>query len=496
MLAARLPAGRAAAEPAAVHALTGLCARLPLALAIAAARAAVRPGLSLDELAAELRDAASRLDVLDGQDAATSMRAVLSWSYDQLSPAAARLFRLLGLHPGPDISAPAAASLGGISVTAARLALAELTAVSLLAEPVWGRYAFHDLLRTYAAEQARVAEDEQARDAATGRLLDHYLHTACAAANLINLARDPVAIPALRPGVTPEHLADHQQALAWFAAEHQVLLAAIPLATSTGLYAHAWQIPWTMAGHLHFRGQWHEMAAIQRMALAAAERIGDMAGQAASLDLLTDACWRLGDYDQVLTHCAASRSLYQQLGNPLGEAKVYKHLAATADRQGRYADALSYAEQALRLYQAAGHRAGEARMLNNVGWFHALLGDYQLARVHCTKSVALTAELSGQSSDEAHAWDSLGYIEHHLGNLAEAARCYQRALSIFREFGDRYYEAMILMHLGDTRRAAGELLPGREAWRQALDILDELDHPDAGQVRAKLAGQPESAPAR
>jgi DNA-binding SARP family transcriptional activator/tetratricopeptide (TPR) repeat protein len=495
MLAARLAAGQAAAEPAAADALTALCARLPLALAITAGRAAARPRLSLGELAAELRGAASRLDVLDAGDAAASVRAVLSWSYDQLTPAAADMFRLLGLHPGPDISAAAAASLGGISVTEASQALRELTAVSLLTEQTQGRYAFHDLLRAYAADQARAAGDDQARHAAAGRVLDHYLHTAHTAAGLINLVRDPVTIQPHRPGVTPEHLTGQEQAMAWFAAEHQVLLGAITLAGSTGFDVHAWQIPWTMADFLSWRGHWHEMAAIQRTAAAAAERLGDTAGQAISIHLLASACWRSGDYDQAVTHCTASLRLYQQLGNPLGEARVYNHLAAVADKQGRYANALSHSEQALRLFQAAGHRGGEAQLLNNVGWCHALLGDYQRTRVFCRKSIALSAELSDRSDEEAQGWDSLGYAEHHLGNLAEAVNCYQRALSIFRELGNRYQEALSLTHLGDTRHAAGELTQARDAWRQALDILDDLEHPDAGEVRAKLmAGFPLTSP--
>ena len=181
LLALRLGMQRLASEPEAVRRLTELTARLPLALSIAAARAAGHPSFRLATVAAELGDARSRLDVLDAGDAASSVRAVFSWSYRSLNGPAARMFRLLGLHPGPDVSASAAASLAGIPPAQARHALSRLTSAHLLAEHAPGRYAFHDLLREYAAEQARDNEDRTALH----RVLDHYLHSARAADRLL-----------------------------------------------------------------------------------------------------------------------------------------------------------------------------------------------------------------------------------------------------------------------------------------------------------------------
>jgi DNA-binding SARP family transcriptional activator/transcriptional regulator with XRE-family HTH domain len=155
LLASRLGPDRVAAEPDATRDLVRLCARLPLALAIIAARAAVRPYLSLRMLADELRDPSTRLDALETEEAAVCVRAAFSWSFKQLSAVAARMFVLLGAHPGPDISVPAAASLAGVPDRAARGALDQLVHAGLVAEHACGRYAFHDLLRAYAAEQAR-----------------------------------------------------------------------------------------------------------------------------------------------------------------------------------------------------------------------------------------------------------------------------------------------------------------------------------------------------
>jgi hypothetical protein len=227
LLAGRLGYERVAAEPAAVTELTGLCAGLPLALAIAAARAAARPGLRLAALAAELRGTQSRLDGLSTGDPATDVRTVFSWSCQQLSEPAARMFRLLGLHPGPDITAAAAASLAGVPPGHARQTLAELARAHLITEHAPGRYACHDLLRAYAAEQAASHDSDAARRAAVHRMLDHYLHTASAASILLHSDRSPVTLSCPQPLVRPEELADREQALAWFRAERQVLLAAI-----------------------------------------------------------------------------------------------------------------------------------------------------------------------------------------------------------------------------------------------------------------------------
>jgi DNA-binding SARP family transcriptional activator len=486
MLTVRLGAGRAAAEPDAVAQIARLCACLPLALAVAAARAATRPGLPLSALAGELRDAAGRLDVLDTGDPAASVRAVFSWSTRQLGPAAARMFLLLGIHPGPDISASAAASLAGTGEPEARRLLAELTRAHLITEHVPGRFALHDLLRAYAAEQAQAGADDPARQAAAGRMLDHYLHTAVRAALLLDPVREPVALAPPRPGAVPGKPADQRQALAWFEAEQQVLPAAAALAAGSGFDAHAWQFSWAMTSFLQARGRWQEWAAAQRAALAAATRLGDAAAQALSGRLLAMACIELGDHDQARGHFADSLALYQRLGNRLGQARIHQSLGVLAGRQGRYADALGHAEQAVRLYQAIDDKTSQAAALNNVGWYHCLLGDYQQARAFCRRALALSAE-TGDRRHEGHAWDSLGHAEHHLGNLAEAAACYQRALSLNREAGDRLNEAQTLTHLGDTYQAADEAAPARHAWQEALAILDDLRHPDAVAVRAKLA---------
>jgi tetratricopeptide (TPR) repeat protein len=318
-------------------------------------------------------------------------------------------------------------------------------------------------------------------------MLDYYLHTgACAGRLLVPSTEEPAVLVPASPGTAPEQLADRGQALAWFTREHHVLLAAISLAAESGFDSHAWQLPWALMCFLQTCGYYQEGAAIQRTALTAAERLGDTAAQAICTRLLASACLYLGDDGATFDLHTSSLALYQRLGDRRGEGRVHVNLGVLADRQGRYEDALRHADQALRLYKSIGDRTSEAEALNNLGWAHGLLGNYQQTRELCRQALSVAAEV-GYTWLEGHVWDSLGYAEHHLGNFGEAVACYQRALSLHRESGDRFNEADTLTHLGDTRDAAGELAEAREAWEQALTLFEDLQQPEAVELRAKLA---------
>jgi DNA-binding SARP family transcriptional activator len=482
MLTARIGASRVAAEPAAAGEIASLCGRLPLALAVAAARAEARPDFPLAVLAAELGDRAGRLDALDAGDPAASVRAVFSWSYRQLSAGGARMFRLLGLHPGPDISVPAAASLAAADEPETRRLLAELSRVHLATEHVPGRYQLHDLLRAYAADHARDTDSKPERAAAVGRVLDHYLHTARDGASTVHPSFGPIPLGSPSPGTAPEQFTGHDEALAWFEAEYHVLLAAVALAVDSGMDSHGWLISWAMHPFLATQGHSLEWSAIKRMAMAAGMR--DRAAVIASG--AHKVVGMLGDYSWVPEYYASSLKLYQKLGNRRGQALCLYSLAALAEYQGQYAEALACAEQAVGLCRGIGDKAGETELLNWVGWYRAVLGDYPQARELCREALALNTRY-GSRHLEGDIWNSLGYTEFHAGDFGEAAACYTRGLSIFRTVGDRWGEADTLTNLGEVRRAVGDSLSARDAWQQALAILDDLHHPDAAKVRAKLA---------
>jgi len=493
LLVRRLGAHRVAAEPEAAAELARLCAGLPLALTVAAARADARPGLSLSELAAELRGARGLLDALDTGDAASSVREVFSWSARQLSRPAARMFRLLGVHPGPDISAVAAASLAGIEPQSARQALAELTRAHLLTEHVPGRFTFHDVLRSYAAEQAQAGDSHADRTSAVHRVLDHYLHAAHAAALLLYPHRERLLLPSPQIGTILEAPATAEQARAWLAAEHQVLLAAIAQAAEQGFDVHAWQLPWTIRNFLDREGHWPELADTQLCALAAARRLDDVAGQAHAHRNLGRAWLRLGRYDEARANLQSAVDLYRQIGHRYGQARSHFEIAWAAERQGSYGEALAHSRQALEGFQAADDRHGAAIALNTVGWCQTQLGHHQQALACSRRALAVFLE-NGHHSGEAAAWDSLGYASHHLGQHQQALACYHRALTLYRQLGDRYNQSQTLVYLGEAHRASGSSGAAADVWQQALVILEEMHHPEVGQVRSRLDDLAASVP--
>jgi DNA-binding SARP family transcriptional activator len=485
MLTARLGGERAAAEPEAVGDIAVLCARLPLALAVAAARAATRPQLCLSTLAAELRDLRGRLDALDAGDPAANVRTVFSWSYQQLDPATARMFRLLGLHPGPDISSPAAASLAGTGEPEARSLLAKLARAHLITEHVPGRYTFHDLLRAYATEQAHTTDDEQTRRDATGRMLDHYLHSGDAAAQWLQPYVTPRSLPPPGPGVQPEPVTGPDQAATWLAAERPVLLAAAGLAAHTGFGAHAWQLPWALSRFLARQARWSELAAAHTTALQAATRLADQAGQACAYRGLGLARERLGAPSDGLALLRRALALHHDLDDPFGRALIHVNMAMALEARQEQARALGHARCALGLFRRAGQRAGQAIALNSVGWFHILLGDCHRGLAYCQQALTIWDELGDRSGYAT--WDSVGYAQCQLGHYDYAISSYQRALALTRRVHAPEAQAKVLAHLGDAHHAAGDPQQARNAWHQALTILVDLNHPDAEKVSAKLA---------
>jgi tetratricopeptide (TPR) repeat protein/transcriptional regulator with XRE-family HTH domain len=485
LLRRRLGADRVAAEPDAVDELIAGCAGLPLALAIAAARAATYPDFPLQALATQFRTAGGGLEALAGGEAAIDLRAVFSWSYRGLGVEAARLFRLLGLPAGPDIATAAAASLAGIAPTRARALLGELSRAQLLTEHTPGRYRFHDLLRAYAAELSHTHDTERERAEARRRLLDHYLHTSRAASLLISPARDPISLSPSLPGVSPETLAGHRQAMAWFTTEQPALLAAIDDAAGHGFDAHVWQLAWAIANVLHLRGLSQAQIATHHIGLVAARRLGDRCGEAHIHHGLAGGYARAGNYHEAHAHYRHALARFGELGEHRCQATAHLGIGWVSQRQGRHREALAHGQQALDLYRMVADGTGQARALNNIGWESAQLGDYPQALSYCQEALALH-RAGGDLRGQATAWDSLGYAHHHLGDHSQAAACYRHALDRFREHGDRLNEAETLVRLGDTHQAAGDGAAARDAWQQAAKILDELDHPDTDQVRAKL----------
>jgi DNA-binding SARP family transcriptional activator len=484
-LSHRLGAQRLADEPDATRRILDHCAGLPLALAIVAARAVIHPTFSLASIAEELRDSHGSLDAFAVCDITVDVRDVFSWSYHALAPAAARLFRLLALHPGPDVAVPAAAAVAGLPVREARQLLATLTRSHLLTEHVPGRFTSHDLLRAYATELTGTHDTADERRDAERRMFDHYLHTAHLAAGLISPNREMITLDDAAAGVVVEDIADDEQAAAWFAKEHAVLLAVIREASAQRFDTHAWQLAWAVAHFLDRRGHWQDLLTAQRIGLEAAERAGDVYGQAISHRSMARAAGDLGLFDDALVHLRRTSGLFEELDDPIAQGDTHRQFSWIYEQRGDFRAALGHAQRSLELYRAHHHRYGQASALNAVGWYHALLGQYDQALTNCSQALAVQLEIEDDYT-QADTWDSLGYIYHHVGRYQEAAEAYQRAVDLYSRVGVSYATADSLKGLGETYRDAGDVTAARAAWTRALALFEELHHASADVVRDEL----------
>ncbi|MFF3751787.1 BTAD domain-containing putative transcriptional regulator [Streptomyces sp. NPDC002018] len=487
LLTRHLGAARITDEPEAAATLLRHCAGLPLAISILAARATTNPALTLAALAAELHEAATRLDALDAGETATDLRAVFASSYEALDAPTARVFRLLGLAPGTDIGLPAAASLTGLPPSRLRAHLRTLHAAHLVQEYTPRRYTCHDLLRAYATELSRTFDTEAERDTALDRLLDHYVHSAYAADRLLLPHRDPLALPAPPDGVVPEQLGDRDEAMEWFTREHTVLNAAVEQAARLRRDTRVWRLAWATLTFQSRRGHWHEVESVQRAALAAAVRLDDRSAQAECRRGLAWALAQTARSDEARRQLELSLALSADLGDDTGRAHAHLTLSWVCGLEGDEQAAFRHDLLALDLFTAAGHRSGRARALNAVGWDRIQHGDYRQAVVDCEEALALQRELDDERG-QAGTWDTLGYAYQRIGDYGNAKECYRRSLRLNRALGHRFNEAETLVHLGETHHATGAVPAAREAWQQALTILIGIGHPDAelDPVRARL----------
>jgi DNA-binding SARP family transcriptional activator len=469
------------AGPGAVDEIITRCAGLPLALAIVAARAVIRPRLPLDALADEMRGA--RLDAFGDDDGSTDVRAVLSWSYRLLREPAARLFRLLALHPGPDLTAAAAASLAGLTPAETGPLLSDLCDAHLLAEHPNGRFSQHDLLRAYATELVHDLDED--RDLAVRRVTDHYLQTAASASRLkYPLQQLGTPDPPL-PDVTPEPLTTDGEALAWFVAEQQVLLATVRLAADAGLYAHTWQLANALMSFLNVSGRVWELAAVQEVALDAVRHLDDRAAQAMVHRMLGHAYLRLDRRDDAELLFRQAFDLYKSVGDRQGQARILDYLSQVADRQDRHDEALHHARQALDIYRDIDDKLGQGSTLNMIGWTLVRTGDHRRALALCDEALRAFREMDDPYGQMA-VLDTLGFAHHHLGEHDLAVSYYRQAADWAVKLGNHHNHANALLHLADTYQASGDPGAARAAREQALAIFTELGHPGADAVRAAL----------
>jgi len=468
---------RAAAEPGAAAELASQCCRLPLALRVAAELTASRPAVPLAGLVSELADLRTRLNLLEsGEDPRTQVRVVFSWSYRHLDAGAARVFRLLGLHPGPDLEPSAAAALTGASVPQTRQALDALARAHLIQPAGPGRYGMHDLLRAYARELAGSLDAEDEQRAALTRLFDHYLHTAATATDILYPAEHGrrSGLPESTSPAAP--LAGPAAAREWLAAELSGLVAVARHTAAHGWPGHATALAATLSHYLQQNGHFLEALTIYGHVLGAARRTGDRIAEATALTQIGVFHWEQSRLQQAGDHYRQALTLFRAEGDRAGEAQALAGLGASETGLGRYQQAARHQQEAAAIYKDHGDRSGEARAIGNLGRIRLRQGRYREAAGYYRQSLDLFREIADRDG-EAIALGRLGTLDLHLGRYQHAAECLERALALLREIGDKSSGAETLIWLGEAYLRLGRHEEAAGNFEQALATFREIGDP-------------------
>jgi DNA-binding SARP family transcriptional activator len=484
-------------EHEAVAELARLCGYLPLALRIAGADLAAHPRQSIADYTARLRTG-DRLTALQMHgDIHANVRATFDLSYAAQPPEAQRLFRLLGLAPGADLTAIAAAALADIPQDQASLLLDQLTAAHLVLETTQGRYGLHDLLRFYAATRAASKDDEPDRDAALRRWHDFHLYSVDAAALTLypHILRVPLPAASVAPGAS---FADHTQALAWLDAERANLVATILHAARRGQHQVVWRLADALRGYFDLRLHTVEWAAVAQAAHSAARSGGDLRGHAAAHLSLALLNWVSSRYQQAIENYTEALRLSRQAHWPHASAVALGNLGGVYWHLGSLAQATDHYTQAVAIDRATGRIVGQANNLYNLGIVHLAAGRTQMAMRHFRDGIARCQE-AGSRAGEGRATASLGEAYRALGRTDAALTTLDRALAIQREVGDRLSQtdttrvlalthndvgrypdaadladtAVALAHETASRLAQAEALVARATIHHHLDRLDE-----------------------
>ncbi|RJQ76383.1 SARP family transcriptional regulator [Pseudonocardiaceae bacterium YIM PH 21723] len=480
LLTARLGAERLEREPEAAAELVRHCAGLPLALSIVAGRVVSHPEFPLALLAAELRDATTRLSALD-EDEATSVRAVMSWSVSALTADQRQVFGLLGLMTGPDIGRPGVASLAAMAPGKTGEVLRALERASLVQQPVPGRFALHDLVRLYAHDEVAGTQPDAQR-----RLIHHYLHSAYAAERRLRPLGSPREFDGPADGVQLTAPADRKAAVEWFTVEYPCLLAAQQLAGRRDWHAEVWGLAWVITAFQWLQGNLRDNVEVWLPGLRAAGLLGDTAKQTLANRRLGRAHVWLG---QIPVGTAYLEQALAEAEEIVDQARAHHALAWAHGLGGAAEPAVEHATTGLRLFRSVRNSLREVNSLNAVGWWSAKLGRYAEARSACAEALELCRR-HGYADAEGDTLDSLGLIAQLSGRHDEAREHYRDAVSLFRELDNPYQEASTLDRLGHVQLALGDRETAHAFWRQALELYrSQHREQEAEQLEAVLAGE-------
>jgi tetratricopeptide (TPR) repeat protein len=428
-------------------------------------------------LAAELADLRTRLNRLDvGGDPSTEVRTVFSWSYRHLRTEDARTFRLLGLHPGPDVDPYATAALTGTTIQQARQAVDVLARAHLIQPTSPGRHGMHDLLRSYACELTASLDAEKEQQASLTRLFDHYLYAAAVAMDALFPAERDHRPRIPRPTTPVPPLSDPATAREWLDRERAPLVAAAAHTAAHGWPGHATRLAATLLRYFHSRDYIPESLTVCSHALDAARRTGDHAAEATALNGIGIVDAEQGRYQQAAACHQQALALFREAGDRAGEARALCNIGIDESCLGRYEQAACHQQKALAICRDIGDRFGEARALNNLGIARRLQGHYQEAAGYHQQSLDLRRKI-GDHDGEAFALARLGVVDLQLGRYQYAAGYLQHALTMFREMGHTGSEADCLARLGEAYLGLGRYQKAAGNFEQALAMFREIGYP-------------------
>ncbi|MFI1995915.1 BTAD domain-containing putative transcriptional regulator [Actinoplanes sp. NPDC020271] len=480
LFASRAGRDRVRAEPRAARDIVELSGRHPLALAVVAARVAARAHLPLSATAAEVSAAHGTLDAFRMPEATVDVSAVLSWSYRTLADGTAHMFRLLCLHPGPDLNAEVAASMLAQPVTRARGLLAELVASALLMEHQPGRWTVHDLVRAYGNDLALALDPPDERRAALHRMFDYYVYAGRDAVAELGKNRLPIEPDRPMPGVVGRAA----EAGAWFGSEHPAMLAALELAAREGFHRHAWQLSWVVRAYLSRQGLWHQLRTSQKTGYAAAVQAGNPAAEARALWGLAETDALMGRYPEALTRLRDARQIFARIGDTTSAEMTMIWMTGVYDQQGDWNAILEVTGPLLATYPPGRDVTLRARLLIAASWAEAHLGRYAEAITDAREVIASAADLNPYWV--ADTWDTLGLAWAGLGEIGRAVDSYHQAVDIYRRHDAPVSAAESLRRLGDAHTRAGRAVDAEESYRQALALIAEVDGPRAALLAASL----------
>jgi DNA-binding SARP family transcriptional activator/tetratricopeptide (TPR) repeat protein len=483
LLAHSIAPARLAAEPEAVQRVVELCSGLPLALRIVSDRAAWQPETKLTQLADDIAHARGRLDGLSGgDDPASDLRAVFSWSYDRLEPETAATFRRLGLHPGPELTPVGVAALLDRSTRDARRELDRLVSVHLLESRGRGRYRLHDLLREYAAELV-AADDPDVVDAAIRRIVDWCLHSVVRARDTIGEQLDTGVASA--PDIEPLTFATTDDVIAWFDTEREMLVAAVRAAADHGLYRQGHELAHLLRTLFHRRLRYEEFVLVAELGVACARRLGDDLALARGLRTLGVAYSWVSRTDEAAGPLREAVEHAERLGDTARLASAADNLAINYARSGDYPAALRYHRRAVDASRELADSQLLAGTLMNLGFTQIESGAYD-GGIETTREALALFETIGPELSAAFAHGNLADAYQRTAQSEPALDHAGRSLATLRRLGNLDATAEVLVTVGRAHQDRGELDDAVAAWKEAADLVGP-DHGLGATIEELLA---------